>query len=158
MVSVQVTGRAMVRPVRLGMVFEPSLDILHVAVEHATLFWGGIYQPFLDPRDLERLKWDASRLGVDALWALDATATSAEAAGLIGYQWRGRGIWSPLAAAQDFSGSRLLGPERLLGDMVGNSWTLPRWVAGDPLEHLFSAWFGSHGISDQGVDMVWAIS
>ena len=51
----QVTGRAMVRPVRLGMVFDPSLELLRQAVEQATLLWGGMYQPFFEANDLEQL-------------------------------------------------------------------------------------------------------
>jgi hypothetical protein len=31
----------MARPVRIGLVFEPSTEMLRVAVEQATLLWGG---------------------------------------------------------------------------------------------------------------------
>ena len=149
----QVTGRAMVRPVRLGMIFEPSLAVLRLATEHATLLWGGIYQPFLDPADTERLRWEATRLGVDVLWAVDNSATSAEAAKLTGFQWHGHGEWSPLAPAKDYTSPRLLGPEFLLDSAGHDAWALPHWAADDPLSNMFSVWFGMHGASEQGVNL-----
>lgn len=149
----QVTGRAMVRPVRLGMIFEPSLEALRLSTEHATLLWGGIYQPFLDPADAERLRWEATRLGVDVLWAVDRSATSAEAATLTGFRWRGQGEWSPLAPARDYPSPRLLGPEFLFDNAGHDAWTLPRWEADDPLSDMFSVWFGLHGTSEQGINL-----
>ena len=50
------TGRAMARPVRIGLVFEPSAEMLRLAVEQATLLWAGQYQPFFHPGDLERIE------------------------------------------------------------------------------------------------------
>jgi hypothetical protein len=149
----QVTGRAMVRPVRLGMIFEPSLEALRLATEHATLLWGGIYQPFLDPADPDRLRWEAHRLGVDVLWAVAASAASAEAARLTGFQWRGHGEWSPLRPARDYPSPRLLGPESMLDNASPDTWTLPRWAADDPLSDMFSVWFGLHGASEQGINL-----
>jgi hypothetical protein len=149
----QVTGRAMVRPVRLGMVFEPSLEILRQAVEQATLLWGGKYQPFFKPNDLEQFPRMAAGLGVDVLWALDRASASDQAAELIGYRWRGRNEWGPLGAARNFISSRLLGPERLLDSTVHDNWVLPRWESGDPLDDVFRIWFGSYGASDQGINL-----
>ena len=151
------TGRAMVRPVRLGMVFGASLDVLRLAVEQATLLWGGLYQPFFEPSD-ERLTRVAAGLGVDVLWALDHSSVSEHVAELDGYRWRGRNEWSPLAPAKDFISPRLLGPERLLDDSAHDDWTLPRWEAGDPLEDVFRVWFGSYGASPQGVNLEQAFS
>jgi hypothetical protein len=42
----------MVRPVRIGLVFEPSAEMLRFAVEQATLLWGGQYQPIFQPDDI----------------------------------------------------------------------------------------------------------
>ena len=145
-----VTGRVTVRPVRLGMVFEPSLDVVNVAVGHATSLWGGLYQPFLDPRDLDRLSWAAAGLGVDVLWALDEKPASAQAAELAGYRWRGRGEWGPLAPPKDYLSSRLLGPGPLFEDAGHEGWKLPSWAADDPLAALFTVWFGSYEIFGYG--------
>jgi hypothetical protein len=149
----QVTGRAMVRPVRLGMVFEPSLEVLRQAVEQATLLWGGVYQPFFEPSDLEQLKRAAAGLGVDVLWALDHAFASEQAAELPGYRWRGRNEWSPLASAKDYMSPRLLGPERFLDASAHDNWVLPRWESADPLDDVFRIWFGSSEASDQGVNL-----
>jgi hypothetical protein len=149
----QVTGRVMVRPVRLGMVFEPSLETLRAAVEQTTLIWGGLYDPVLDPQIPERLMWEAARLGVDVLWPLDQSAAANEAAKLDGYQWRGHAEWSPLAPATDFSGARLLGPERLIEGTVHEGWTFPHWATDDPLADMFSVMFGWHGSSSQAINL-----
>ena len=67
-------GRVMARPVRIGLVFEPSADMLRFAVEQATLLWGGRYQPFFYPGDLQWIERVSRRLGVDVLAALDRAA------------------------------------------------------------------------------------
>jgi hypothetical protein len=135
----------MARPVRIGLVFEPSAEMLRLAVEQATLLWGGQYQPFFRPGDLDRIERVARRLGVDVLLALDWAASSEEAAALDGYQWQGREEWGPLAPAQDYVNHRLLGPERLLGELPRDSWVLPDWAAGDPLDDLFRVWSAPMG-------------
>ena len=57
------------RPARIGRVFEPSAEMLRLAVEQATLLWGGQYQPFFRPGDLDRIeRWRA----VDGYWNLPA--------------------------------------------------------------------------------------
>ncbi len=89
----RVTGRAMARPVRIGLVFEPSAEMLRLAVEQATLLWGGQYQPFFRPGHLDRTERVSRWLGVDVLLALDRAGASEEAAALDGYQWRGRDGW-----------------------------------------------------------------
>ena len=149
----RVTGRAMARPVRIGLVFEPSAEMLRLAVEQATLLWGGQYQLFFRPGDLDRIERVSRRLGVDVLLALDRTGASEEAAALDGYQWQGRGGWGPLAPAQDYINHRLLGPERLLDELPRDSRVLPDWAADDPLDDLFRVWFGAYGTSAQGVSL-----
>ena len=143
----------MARPVRIGLVFEPSAEMLRLAVEQATLLWGGQYQPFFRPGDLERIERVSRRLGVDVLLALDRAVASEEAAALDGYQWQGREAWGPLAPAQDYISHRLLGPERLLDELPRDSWVLPDWAADDPLDDLFRVWFGAYGTSAQGVSL-----
>jgi hypothetical protein len=133
----RVTGRAMVRPVRIGLVFEPSAEMLRLAVEQATLLWAGQYQPFFRPGDLDRIERLSRRLGVDVLLALDRSGASEEAAALDGYQWQGHDDWGPLAPARDYVNNRLLGPERLLDELPRDSRVLPDWAAGDPLDDLF---------------------
>jgi hypothetical protein len=148
-----VTGRAMARPVGIGLVFEPSAEVLQLAVEQATLLWGGQYQPFFRPGDLDRIERVSRRLEVDVLLALDLAGASEDAAALDGYQWQGREGWGPLAPAQDYISHRLLGPERLLDELPRDSWVLPDWAADDPLDDLFRVWFGAYGTSAQGVSL-----
>jgi hypothetical protein len=143
----------MARPVRIGLVFEPSAEMLRLAVEQATLLWGGQYQPFFRPGDLDRIERVSRRLGVDVLLALDRAVASEEAVALDGYQWQGRDGWGPLAPGQDYINNRLLGPERLLDELPRDSWVLPDWTADDPLDDLFRVWFGAYGTSAQGVSL-----
>lgn len=139
----RVTGRAMVRPVRIGLVFEPSVDMLRLAIEQATSMWGGQYQPFFRPGDLDRIEALSRALSIDVLHALDQAEASEQAAALDGYRWLGGKEWGPLAPAQDYINHRLLGPERLLDALPQDSWVLPDWSPGDPLDDLFHARRGS---------------
>ena len=115
----------MARPVRIGLVFEPSAEMLRLAVEQTTSLWGGQYQPFFRPGDLDRIERVSRRLGVDVLLALDRAGVSEEAAALDGYQWQGRDGWGPLAPAQDYINHRLRGPDRLFDELPRDSWVLP---------------------------------
>ena len=143
----------MARPVRIGLVFEPSADMLRLAVEQASSLWGGQYQPFFRPGDPGRIEAVSGALGVDVLHALDRAGASEQAATLDGYQWLGREEWGPLAPAQDYINHRLLGLECLLDDLPRDSWVRPDWAAGDPLDNLFRVWFGAYGTSAQGVSL-----
>lgn len=143
----------MTRPVRIGLVFEPSAEILRLAVEEATTLWGGQYQPFFRPGDLDQIARLSRRLGLDVLLAFDRTGASEEAAALDGFHWQGREGWGPLAPAQDYINHRLLGPERVLDELPGDPRVLPDWAADDPLADLFQVWFGLYGTSPQGVSL-----
>jgi hypothetical protein len=147
----RVTGWAIARPVRIGLVFEPSTEMLRSAVEQVTLLWGGQYQPFFHPGDLEQIERVSRGLGVDVLLAFDRAAASEAAAALDGYQWQGRDEWGPLAPVRDYINHRLLGPERLLDDLPRDPWVLPDWTASDPLDGMFRVWFGVYGTTDQAV-------
>jgi hypothetical protein len=149
----RVTGWVITRPVRIGLVFEPSSEMLRSAVEQATTLWGGQFQPFFHPGDLEQIERTSRGLGVDVLLAFDRAAASDQAAALDGYQWQGRDEWGPLTPARDYINYRLLGPERVLDDLPRDSWVLPDWTASDPLDGLFRVWFGSYGTSDQAVNL-----
>ncbi len=143
----------MVRPVRVGLVFEPSADMLRFAVEQATLLWGGQFQPIFQPSDIGWVEETSRALGVDVLLALDRAAVSERTAALDGFRWLGREGWGPLAPAQDYVNHRLLGPERLLDDLPRDSRVLPEWADGDPLDDMFRVWFGAYGTSVQGVGL-----
>ena len=145
------TGWAIARPVRIGLVFEPSMEMLRSAVEQMTLLWGGQYQPFFHPGDLELIERVSRGLGVDVLLAFDRAAACEATAALDGYQWQGREEFGPLAPARDYINYRLLGPERLLDDLPRDPWVLPDWTASDPLDGLFRVWFGAYATSDQAV-------
>lgn len=147
------TGRVMVRPVRAGFVFDPSAETLRLAVEQATLLWGGQYQPFLQPGDAGFLEETARALGIDVLLSLDGSAASQKAAALDGFHWSGRERWGALAQAQDYTSRRLLGPERLLDGLSRDFRVLPEWAADDPLDDLFRVWFGTYGTSPQGTGL-----
>ena len=141
----------MIRPVRLGIVFEPALQVLRSTAVQATSVWGGCYQLMLDPARLDQLPAIASGLGIDVLWAMDVAALSRQAAELAGYRWRGLGEFGPLAPSKEYNFARLVGPEGILAAAEGNEWTLPRWMEDDPLDAMFSAWFGTYGADDYGV-------
>jgi hypothetical protein len=149
----RVTGRVMARPVRAGLVFEPSAETLRFAVEQATLLWGGQYQPFFASGDLGRIESASRALGIDVLVAVDSAAASERAAALDGFHWHGREDWGPLAPARDYSSNRLLGPERLLDDLPPGNWVLPEWADTDPLDDLFRVWFGTYGAGDQAAGL-----
>lgn len=149
----RVTGRVMARPVRAGLVFEPSAETLRFAVEQATLLWGGQYQPFFAPDDLGRIESASRALGIDVLVAVDPAAASERVAALDGFHWHGREDWGPLAPARDYSSHRLLGPERLLDDLPPGNWVLPEWADTDPLDDLFRVWFGTYGAGDQAAGL-----
>lgn len=143
----------MVRPVRIGLVFEPTVDMLRVAVEQVVSLWGGRYQPFFDPADLGQVETLARALGVDVLLALDRAPASELAAKLDGFQWQGREQWGPLTPAEDYTNHRLIGPERLLDDLSQESWVRPSWVVDDPLSDFFRIWFGTYGTSAQDLNL-----
>jgi hypothetical protein len=134
----------MTRPVRLAIVFAPSLDTLRLAVDQATTLWAGIYQPFLAGCDAKTLRWTAGRMGVDVVHALDGALAAIPPGELEGYSWRGSGEWSPLGPARDFSNSRLLGPEIFADQWPVERSVMPSWQLDDPLDPLFRLWFGSY--------------
>lgn len=136
---------------RLGLVFEPSITVLRLAVEQATLLWGGLYQPFYRPSDIREFKSLPARLGVDVLWPVDDSLASRQASEVDGYRWRGREEFGPLSSAKEYGNYRLLGPERFLDDSNHEDWVLPRWDTEDPLEDVFRVWFGSYDSSDQAL-------
>lgn len=146
-------GRAMVRPVRVGLIFESSADMLRFAVEQATLLWGGQFQPIFQPRDIGWIEETSRVLGVDVLLALDRAAASERAAALDGFRWLGYEDWGPLAPARDYANHRLLGPERLLDHLPRDSRVLPEWADDDPLDNLFRVWFGTYRTSVQGIGL-----
>jgi hypothetical protein len=127
--------------------------VLRLAVEQATLLWGGLYQPIFRPGDAGWIEEVSRSLAVDVLLSLDQAPASEQAADLDGFRWQGHAEWGPLSPAKDYVNHRLLGLERLLGGFPGDSWCLPEWAADDPLNDLFHVWFGAYGTSAQGVNL-----
>src|SRR6266568_7650492 len=77
--SGQLLGSVMLRPVRIGMAFTPSVPLVHRAVETATTLWGGLYQPFLNPGSRESLQV-ARALALDVITAMDRDHPSSQLA------------------------------------------------------------------------------
>ncbi|MGH3852080.1 MAG: hypothetical protein ACRDR6_01000 [Pseudonocardiaceae bacterium] len=142
----QLSGRVGIRPIRLGMAFEATKDYLQAAVEHATSVWGGLHDPFLCG-DTELARQRADSLAVDVVWALDNAPASTQLAELLGYRWRGRGEWGPLAPTKEYFNTRLISPVFLFPEADHSAWALPVWDSSDPLCRLFTVWFGVYGDS-----------
>lgn len=130
----------------LGMAFEATKDYLQAAVEHATSVWGGLHDPFLCG-DTELARQRADSLAVDVVWALDNAPASTQLAELLGYRWRGRGEWGPLAPTKEYFNTRLISPVFLFPEADHSAWALPVWDSSDPLCRLFTVWFGVYGDS-----------
>ena len=149
----QVVGRINIRPCRLGLVFKPELAILCRAVEHATTAWGGMYFPFLSPDEERDTRSLATVLSVDALHALDEGSLSTKLSELPGFRWNIGLPSNPFEAEEGLPTTRILGPDWLLDLTHDTTFVLPRWEPSDPLEKLFTVWFGRYDSSSYGLNL-----
>ena len=142
----RLTGAMMIRPARVAMAFEPDLDRLRRAVQKLTGTWGGVFSPLLDASMVdESLRW-AHALSIDAIVALDDSEGATTLASTPGFEWQGRGVWSPyLDQPCGPLRRRLLGPDWMLVDAPPPPLLNLHWVPTDPLDTLFRVWFGEIG-------------
>jgi hypothetical protein len=143
------SGWVMLRPVRLGLLVADDGDELTRAVQCATSSWGGIYTPFLDPADRDEALRCASALGVDAIYALEDAPAVRDITSAPGYRWIDRSPFGPYDEPNDYRPSRLLAADALLGSVAPDRRLIRHtWATGDPLQLLFTVWFGAYGSSD----------
>ncbi len=149
MVSGSLSGWVMVRPVRLGLLVAAGYDELIRAAQCATSSWGGIYTPFLDPRDRDNALRQADALSVDAIYTATDDPSVREITTTPGYQWVSRSPFGPYDEPNEYRPSRLLAANTLLGS-IGHDYQLVHhsWASTDPLALLFTVWFGAYGRSD----------
>jgi hypothetical protein len=154
--SGQVSGIVILRPVRLGLVFKPTIDSLRRAVESATSTWGGMYYAFLSPDNADESLSLARRLGVDALWPMDEDFLSQRLCNSEGYHWFGFG--GPFEYSTGTLDTGLLDAGWLLDDSSVERFVLPCWSDEDLLRDLFAVWFGAYEGSEhsQGVNAAFA--
>lgn len=112
MVSGSLSGWVMVRPVRLGLLVAAGYDELIRAAQCATSSWGGIYTPFLDPRDRDNALRQADALSVDAIYAATDDPSVREITTTPGYQWVSRSPFGPYDEPNEYRPSRLSVPVR----------------------------------------------
>jgi hypothetical protein len=148
-VSRQMSGSVSIRPVRVGLVFKPTMNSVRRAVELATSTWGGLYHPLISSEDEASARRLTNALSVDILHPVDAETASERLARLPGYWWRAISLWGPFERRQDGITAGLLGPEWFSGDLEADRLILPRWEPTDPLSGLYAAWYGAYGSSKE---------
>lgn len=140
-----VSGDIEVRPARVGMVFQPSLEAIRRAARLASSAWGGVYFPWIDPGDRARADRVSEVLSLDALVPLDDATESKEIARRPGFFWRGM-PGDAFGEPEELFPKRLQGPGWLLDDSPPQV-VLPLWSDEDPLADLYAVWFGGYGDS-----------
>jgi hypothetical protein len=141
-----VSGHVEVRPARLGLVFAPTHETIRHAAHLACSAWGGLYFPWIDPRNPKSAERTAEALSVDAFVPLDATAGSDTLARKAGFFWRGM-TGDAFGPPMDVIAGRVQGPEWLMDERLTNA-VSPQWDPEDRLASLFNVWFGGYGESD----------
>lgn len=143
----QVSGSIILRPVRLGLVFKPTMASLRRAVEDATFVWGGMYHAFVSPDKADESLSLARRLGVDALWPIDEDYLSQDLCNSEGFRWSA--LEGPFEYSTGPLDAGLLDAGWLLDDSSAERFVLPCWSDEDLLQDLFAAWFGTYGDSER---------
>ena len=144
-----VSGTVFLRPVRVGLLFEPTEAATHRATELASSTWGGIYFPWISPTDEASAVQIAETLSLDAFYPVDASDGSIRLADRPGFRWRTRMMADPFAPQEERLTTRLQGPDWLLDD-PHQDLALPVWDPSDPLAALFAVWWGLYPDDDFG--------
>jgi hypothetical protein len=139
--AAQVSGSVLVRPVRVGLLFEPTGAATHRATQLATSTWGGVYFPWISPADEASAVEMAEALSLDVFYPLDATEDATRLADRPGFRWRAGLLADPFAPQEERLTTRLQGPNWLLDDPHPDL-ALPAWDPDDPLAALFAIWWG----------------
>ncbi|MEU1577536.1 hypothetical protein ABZ519_41640 [Streptomyces collinus] len=140
----RLTGASLIRPVRLGIAFKPTLENVALAASWATKSWGGLYFPLLDSSQNTRSLSIAEGLDLDAIWPLDDHPDSKALARSTGFFWRSFGDSGPFDVPEDALPSSLLSPDWALSEDGSGPFIYPQWTDGDPLRDLFGVWFGTY--------------
>jgi hypothetical protein len=154
--SAWVSGRVTLRPIRLGLVIDPSsINSLMRAIERATSFWGGVYYPIFDPSNGATIVVrQAEAFDVDCLVAVGDDPSATALTETPGFQWqnpmgsalghgalaRGAGTHSehPMPASALYEWYRANRHPYRPASMV-------TWDRDDERDHLLTAWFGRFG-------------
>lgn len=72
----EISGWVCIRPIRVGIVFKPTIEAVVAAVQHATGSWGGIYFPFIDPTDQDKALRQATALDVDVFVPIEVISAT----------------------------------------------------------------------------------
>lgn len=148
-----VSTSVMLRPVRVGLAFEPTIENVLRAVEHATSAWGGVFYPLLSSKDESASLRMANLLDVDVIFAVDDSAAALRLAELPGYRWRGSSPYGPFDPPSEGLKQRVVEPPALIDPrpgMANRSLRIAHWETSDPLNPLYAVWFGRYYSSDYG--------
>lgn len=141
-----ISGHVTLRPVRLGLIIEPTLTELLSAVTAASGSWGGATWPILPAaHDADECCRLGEAFDVDALVAITETGAALEASKREGFSWAGGDI-SPFPEDGPFADIRPVGVRSLL-PREPEAWALTRvtWDAAHPLAALLACAFGDLG-------------
>ncbi|MFJ6896847.1 hypothetical protein [Streptomyces hokutonensis] len=147
--TAEIAGHISLRPVRVGLVFEPTLDALVKSIKLATTAWGGMYFPFIDPTRESPLSL-AVELDVDVLYAVDNSAESDQLSRSMGYKWQGGAEWGPFGNQVGYASGHIQSIDWLIGETLnGPQFTYYQWEDESPLKSVLLALHGDY--SDDAV-------
>ncbi len=144
--NAEMSGWLRLRPVRIGLVFEPTVSSVMAAVKLTTTSWGGIYFPFISPTNKEAAFALANGLDVDVLHAIDTSGDSDVLSRTVGYAWKAGGDWGPFGSIIEHFSNHVQTVEWLYDeDPSYNRYSLPEWEPDHPLANVFAVMYGLHG-------------
>ncbi|TDB81496.1 hypothetical protein [Micromonospora sp. KC721] len=145
----EISGWVDLRPLRIGLLFKPTLAAFATAVKHATASWGGIYFPFIDPTDETTALRASAVLDVDVLHAVDDSSESQQLSRQDGYRWRTGGEWGPFGVGGNVFPSHVQGVDWIYDeDPEFTRYSYPKWRPDHPLANIFTALYGAFGDDD----------
>lgn len=141
-----VSGHVTLRPVRLGLIVEPTFADVLSAATAATGYWGGVTWPMIpfahDAQACHRL---GEAFDVDALVALSETEAASDASKKEGFSWAG-GHVSPFSEDSAFRSGRPLELRSMLPrGRESSPYTCVTWDSAHPLAALAACAFGHLG-------------
>jgi hypothetical protein len=147
----EISGWVNIRPLRIGLLFKPTLTAFATAAKHATASWGGIYFPFIDPTNEATALRKSAVLAVDVLHAIDDSSESRQLSRQAGYRWRTGGEWGPFGAGGNDFPSHIQGVDWIYDeDPDFTRYLYPKWPSDHPLTNVFTAMYGTFGDDDFG--------
>ena len=129
----------MIRPIRIGLVIEPTLASIRNAVELATSSWGGCYFPLLPTDDAERHRLICHHLDVDVVVGVGADSPIIRETGFV---WRAAEFYGPFSSDKGARGVLDVAPI-----LDGWGYGAPRfelahpiWQENDPWATVLTVW------------------